>query len=169
MKIKCPDCGKAMELEVQISVSGEGCEFCKLSLYQKKLIFIFIVCRGNVSEMVDLGWGSREFIDDKLGEIMDELHTAFIEEKPLSKPDLLDDSNIRSIIETIDHEHFTTDPDFIEAAKNLNPAIIEHYQSSSPRNWKARIGRRLSLFASEFKTIAKAGRKGNSQIWRKVS
>jgi hypothetical protein len=168
MKILCPGCSKEIEFELEIKLTGSNCEFCKLSSYQKDFIRRFIASRGNISEMVETGWGSREFIMDKLTELSSALTQSSSHSEPSGDIQILDDTIIAEIVNQIPVACFTTDPDFIRVLSGIYPEIADHYQASSPRNWKARIGRRLSQYATETNTITKSGRKNNSQKWLKI-
>ncbi len=168
MRIQCPSCCHEIEFEMDIRIKNTGCMFCSLTPEEKGLIVGLVACRGNISEFMARIGTSREIINRNLEDLTKKFSDYTASRDLLPGNRILDDTLISELIASMGLVVFTTYPDFIGYLDSNYPGLIARYVGESPRNWRARIGRRLSAYAQDTGRIAKAGRRGNSQIWEVV-
>lgn len=166
MKVQCPRCRHEIELEMDIRIKSAECDFCKLSPMQRDLIKNLILCDLNVSEFMDATGESRSIIKKQIREIIATLFPGCEQNKNFAARTTLSNGLIKKCIDDLHQSTFSTNPDFIQFLEENYPLIIEKYMEESPRNWRSRIGRKLSSFARITGYISIAGRTRNSYLWK---
>ncbi len=167
MKIECPRCSQKMEIKIEMN--DHDCRYCRLTDSERNLLDCFIIVRGNITELIEETGNSRELIMRELCEIENKVLAGITRSSFVIKIQRMDNSVIESAISIIGKEEFETFPDMVQVLETHHPAIVKRFQAESPRNWRARIGRRLGEYARRTGKIEKAGRNRNTQVWRVVA